>query len=55
MAVRNAARSEELFGGGIGGCLGCRARLGLVVHREGSFSDNTFSVGFACLREEENG
>lgn len=55
MAVRDAASGEELFGGGISGCLGCRARLGLVVNRERSFSDSTFSVGFACLRKEENG
>lgn len=55
MAVRDAVSGEELFGGGISGCLGCRARLGLVVNREGSFSDSTFSVGFACSREEENG
>lgn len=54
MAARDATRGEELCGGGVSGCLGCRAGLRLVVHRKGSFGDSTFSVGFAHLREKEN-
>lgn len=53
MAVRDAARGEELFGRGVGGCLRCGARLG--VDGERGFGDDTFNVRFARLGEEKNG
>lgn len=46
VTICDAARGEELFGGGVGGCLRFRARLRLV-HGERGFGGGTFSVSFA--------